>query len=208
MAEGLLDGLDWPRCVYGVPGRGARDNAEAHLGKKHHFVTDIRDFYPWTNVDVVYDVFTSNPLNFTPDAARIATRLTTLDGGLPQGVHTSARLADLAFRGIDEKLSAFCSEQNITYTRYADDLSFSSQEPFQEEVLTLKSIVHDDDRPYRLHAGSKTYYKKGPVEVTGVVVENNGLSAPERLHIKLRDHPIHSEVAHGLRGYISYVQAV
>ena len=47
-------------------------------------------------------------------------------GSTPQGFPTSPALANIALRGMDEKIAEECKEIGVTYTRYADDLSFST----------------------------------------------------------------------------------
>ena len=199
--------VSWPDYIYGVgEGRGAIANAKAHQGKHHHFLTDVRDFYPSTESYRVHDIFVDE-FDFTPPAARIATRLTTLNGGLPQGIHPSTHLAYLAFRDIDRRLKSFASRHSITYTRYGDDLSFSSQSDFSSKVSKIKEIVNGTDNRYALHEGDKTYYKQGPVEITGVRVENNKIEVPDRFQERLdRLNPSSAEWQ-GLRQQMDRIQS-
>jgi len=199
-----LQGLEWPAWLFGAgDGRAQRENAEAHLGLNHHFVTDIFGFYPSVDNDEVYEVFESK-LDFTPDAASLATRLTTYQGNLPQGTTTSPRLADLTFLDVDRRLSSFCKSRGITYTRYADDLTFSASHSFESEISRIKEIVSGGN--FRLHDGEKTGYKVGPIEVTGIVVTNNKLFAPPRLKERLRETDPGSPEWQGTVGYIQYVE--
>ena len=204
--EEYLSKIPIPEWLYGAgDGRGTRENAKAHQGKKHHFVTDLKSFFPRTSHGRVYRVFTS-VLGFTPDAARIATRLTTYDGGLPQGTHTSPRLADLAFLQVDRQLDQFCKQERITYTRYVDDLSFSSPHPFQSRVPEIKAIINDGNNRYRVHQGAKTYYTTGPVEITGIVVYNNRIRVPKVLIDRWSQLPPESPEWQGLHNYILHVE--
>ena len=203
-----LQKAEWPKWLFGAgDGRAQRQNAKAHLGLNHHFVTDILSFYPSVSHRDVYDVFDSK-INFTTEAARLATRLTTYQGELPQGTITSPRLADLAFLDIDRKLNSFCESRGIVYTRYADDLTFSSGSSFKQDIPEIKKIVSRSD--FRLHEGKKTSYKIGPIEVTGVIVTNNGLFAPPRLKKRLEELDPKSEEESdkwiGTLGYVRYIE--
>jgi RNA-directed DNA polymerase len=51
-------------------------------------------------------------------------------GHLPQGAATSPLLANLASRRLDDALLNFAQDNELTYSRYADDLVFSSQNQF------------------------------------------------------------------------------
>ena len=135
--------------------------------------------------------------------ARYARRLTTRHGGLPQGAYTSSRIADLVLYKMDRRLSQLCHEHDITYTRYADDLSFSSQKNFKSLVPEIKQVIQDSDfKPHR----EKTAYKVGPVEVTGVIVENNRLRAPKRIYERLDEFSPGSEPYLGVLSYIARIE--
>jgi hypothetical protein len=199
----FLEGRQWLPCVHGVEGRGHLHNARQHLGKKHHFVTDILEFFPSVDPYKVNRAF-RRELDFSPGAARYAMRLTTRDGSLPQGAYTSPRVADLVFRPIDERLLQFCDVHNITYTRYADDLAFSSQEDFEGLTGQIKRIIKKED--FQPHRG-KTRYRVGEVEVTGVIVENNRLRAPDRVKEKLSEFEEGSPAHQALVSYINRIES-
>ena len=57
-------------------------------------------------------------------------------GHLPQGAATSPKIANLVMRSLDEKLYDFASGNELIYTRYADDLIFSSRQPFDRALAS------------------------------------------------------------------------
>lgn len=200
----LLDALSWPEYVQGgIKNRSNVTNARRHMGKKHHFLTDIKDFFPSVSHKMVYRVF-SRELGLMSDAARLATRLTTYDYGLPQGTTTSPFLANLAFLPVDERLATACSRHGITYTRFVDDLTFSAPHDFIDRTEELCRIIIEAD--FRIK-DTKTHYRSRPVEITGVVVENDELLAPDRLKEKLSLLDPDSSKHEGLASYIEYVES-
>lgn len=74
------------------------------------------------------------------------TNITTWKHELPQGTPTSTHIANLVFlKTIHAELINFCNKNNITYTRYVDDLTFSSQQDFKSHLNEILSIVTKND---------------------------------------------------------------
>lgn len=57
-------------------------------------------------------------------------------GFLPQGLPTSGALANLVCYPLDVRLNEFATKNNLTYTRYADDIIFSSTTDFNRPSAT------------------------------------------------------------------------
>lgn len=70
-------------------------------------------------------------------------------GHLPQGAATSPKIANLVMKSLDEKLYEFASLNELTYTRYADDLIFSSTKSFDralasKHIETINKLLRDE----------------------------------------------------------------
>ncbi|MDW3209202.1 MAG: reverse transcriptase family protein [Reichenbachiella sp.] len=171
-------------CVYGgVKGKDSVLNAKAHQGRKYKFCTDLKNFFPSITSTMVYCSFIDH--GFSSDIARILTKLTTYKHKVPQGTPTSAHIANMVFTGIDKKLISLCEGKDIKYTRYVDDLTFSSPNSFKEETQTILEIIKAHD--FRI-SNRKTKYVKGSLEITGARVRNNVLSPTDKFKKKL-NHP-------------------
>lgn len=125
-----------------VAGRSTLSNAKPHLGRAAVVNADLKDFFPSVTFPRVKGVF--QQLGYSPAAATVLALLCTecprsrvnYDGrelyvatgprGLPQGACTSPALSNLVARGMDNRLTAFAKRLGWTYTRYADDLTFSA----------------------------------------------------------------------------------
>lgn len=140
-------------------GRGLRAAASRHAGCTWLVKMDIRDFFDSVTERQVYRVFRrlgyGALLSF--QMARICTRLREQDpqnvewndlvpgyfnrqeGRLPQGAPTSPSLANLAVFTLDERLTALANSHGWSYTRYADDLAFST--PTKSDRATALQIV-------------------------------------------------------------------
>lgn len=107
-----------------MPGVSLRDNARFHKRKKHVVALDIRDFFGSIHSGAVYGVF--HGLGYSVSVSTLLMKLCTFHDSLPQGAPTSPMLSNLVFAAIDKKIFHYCRLRNIMYTRYADDLVFSS----------------------------------------------------------------------------------
>jgi RNA-directed DNA polymerase len=105
--------------------RGILENAGLHLGRRNLMSLDVDAFFPSIPSASVYAVFASI---FHPAVAAQLHDLTTLRGGLPQGAPTSPALSNLTMNGVDNALAELAESWSATYTRYADDMTFSSDD--------------------------------------------------------------------------------
>jgi RNA-directed DNA polymerase len=110
-------------CHGFVTGRSIVSNAKPHTDQAIVLKLDLLDFFPSVSRNAVFRTY--RRIGYNRAVANLLTSLTTLRGGLPQGAPTSPQLANLAAYEMDVRLSAYCQRQGLTYTRYADDLTFS-----------------------------------------------------------------------------------
>jgi RNA-directed DNA polymerase len=176
-------------------------NAKIHKGKKYHLCTDLSNFYPSVTSNLVYEMFIA--LSFSPDVSRLLTKLTTYTYILPQGTPTSPYIANLVFIPFDEILIKKCEENNIYYSRYVDDLTFSSQSDFKGMIDSLLKIIHQS--PFKINH-KKTFYKIGKTVITGIVTKNNVLDARDDQKQKLKNENLTELQKKSLKNYIDRVK--
>ena len=201
ISKRILSKINLPNNIQG--GRKGKDNisnAKLHKGKKFHFVTDLVDFFPSISNRLVYAMFIEN--QFSPDVAHILTRLTTYNGKVPQGAPTSTAIANLVFSKVDKILIEICYQNEILYTRFVDDLSFSSIKDFEPLVNTIiKSIRKGGFKISR----KKTHYKIGPVDITGINVRNNCLRPTKEFKDKQSTQTLSDAGKAGRKRYITRI---
>lgn len=174
----LQNSYNHSRCSYGfIPGKSIVDNAKKHKGKKYVLNIDIKDFFPTINFGRIRGMFIS--LYKFPDS--IATHLTNLcchENSLPQGAPTSPVISNIICYGLDKKLSKLAKTNSMTFTRYADDLTFSSNKNVYSEdlIISIKEIIQSEgfevnEKKLRLQNQMRRQ------EVTGLVVN-------ERVNVK------------------------
>ena len=116
-------------CWHGfVIGRGPLSNAEDHQGFRHTLSFDLAGFFP------------SVKRSLDPLKAYSGTRWDCCfpDGAAQQGLPTSPMLANIAARPVDEDFLTLIGGHAV-YTRYADDLTFSSDSKAVLETVMEKA---------------------------------------------------------------------
>ncbi len=131
--ERILLPITTPDFVHGfVPGHSLVTNAREHVNAGLIVNLDLKDFFPSISARRVYG-FWSWVLSEVADKkertkmAWVLTGITTFDDHLCQGFVTSPDIANRVAWKLDRRLSALAASKQLTYTRYADDLTFSAR---------------------------------------------------------------------------------
>jgi retron-type reverse transcriptase len=201
---------------------------------------DLKDFFPSITFPRVKGIF--QELGFSPAVATILGLLCTecprrkVDYGgrplhvatgpraLPQGACTSPALSNLLARRLDSRLAGLAGKLGFTYTRYADDLTFSSSGEAAAKIgYLLARVRHIVAGEHLTVNEAKTRVQRPGTRqtVTGIVV-NQRPNVPRRVTKRLRailhqaaksglaaqnrDH--RENFAHWVGGMIAYVQMV
>lgn len=110
-----------------VPQKSVKTNAEAHLRKRFILNIDLKDFFPSITENRIVGVLKS--IGIDNRVAQIIARISCYNGYLPQGAPTSPMLSNMICFRLDKALMSFAKETRCIYTRYADDITFSSHQP-------------------------------------------------------------------------------
>ena len=98
-------------------------------------------------------------------------KLTTFKGHFVQGASTSPIISNLVFRPLDIRIQKYCFKMNIKYSRYADDLLFSSNSSFLHSDRFIRAIIAIlSDRGFSIKQ-EKTLKEKGKLSINGYVVD-------------------------------------
>lgn len=188
-----------PQVQGGVRRCSNISNAKKHQGNKYQFTTDLQDFYPSISSKRVYETFVN--YGYSTHFSRLLTKLTTFRYELPQGTPTSTHIANIVFLDTDKKLIELCEQNQITYTRYVDDLTFSSQKDFRHLLNDILEIVKSNgfNLSYR-----KTRYK-GNQTITGINVYLNKIDAPEEIKEKSKKE---IELNSKIKPYTNYLNRI
>jgi RNA-directed DNA polymerase len=175
-------------CVQGfVNDRSIVTNAKRHLETRpHHLLNlDLEDFFPSITFFRVRGVFKKAPFHLSHEVATVLAQLCTYQNALPQGAPTSPMVSNLVCRSLDRDLMALARRHRTTYTRYADDItfSFSVRDPrrLPQSICTYESgavtlghelIAEIESRHHFRINASKTRMsgRQSRMEVTGIKI--------------------------------------
>ncbi len=201
----ILDKVPVHQAAHGfVRGRSTATNAAGHAGCEVIVNTDLKDFFPSITVARVMGIF--RELGYSPAVATILGLLTTEcprrtvtyagnvyhvatgPRALPQGACTSPALSNLVARRLDARLSGLAEKLGWTYTRYADDATFSASGEAARRVGYLLARVRHitADEGLTINENKTRVLRPNTAQtVTGIVV-NRRPGAPRKLVRRLR----------------------
>ncbi len=174
-----------PSCSHGyikAQGFGQRyhivSNATAHLGCRYLVNIDLDDFFHQIDEQKVKRIFARNYFRFNRETEELLTRLVCFQKRLPMGSPTSPVLSNLAMLDADYEIENWVRGYHITYTRYVDDLSFSSTKPlpstFRNQIERILLAHRFAINPKK----DKWFDKEDTKMVTGLILTNTGLQLP------------------------------
>jgi retron-type reverse transcriptase len=188
----IVDRLPVEPAAHGfVAERSTVTNAQEHVGRDVVVNMDLENFFPSITFPRVRSVF--HRVGYSPAVASILALLCTecprrqvaFEGktyhvalgprGLPQGACTSPGLSNQVARRLDRRLGGLAKKLRLTYTRYADDLTFSGGADFVKRVGYLMARVRhisQDERFVINGKKSRVQRRNAAQQVTGLVVNH------------------------------------
>jgi retron-type reverse transcriptase len=146
------------------------DNAKIHLNQHCVVNLDIKDFFPSISFEKVFRIFAY--YGYTNEVSFILAKLCTFKGRLPQGSPASPCLSNIACLKLDARLNALAAKYESVYSRYADDLTFSSKNDIKSIVNAVSEIIKDEN--YTINdKKTRIAYPHQRQEVTGLIVNGN-----------------------------------
>ncbi len=193
-----------------VSGRGIRVNAEAHLGKAYLIKLDFRDFFPSIKVSD-WDKYVARrdcKILLDKEDAEAVRRILFWGRGnltpncLSIGAPTSPILSNILMYKFDAKVCKSLSASSVSYTRYADDITLSSDSlaAIRAAERSIEKIVTNQRWPRLLLNDEKRgFYTKGVKQmVTGLILTPEGRVSIGRERKRL----IHAMVHNFIQGLL------
>lgn len=146
-------------------------NAKKHLGNKYMLNLDFEDFFHQITFDRILNLLQSSPFNFEKKTAFILTKIFTLHGRLPMGAPTSPAFSNLFTIELDNQLTEWSQKYRIIYTRFVDDLSFSTAQQAFSNIELGAIIDICTNNGFRINPMKTRFFKEDDIKkVTGLVL--------------------------------------
>jgi RNA-directed DNA polymerase len=200
-------------------------NAAMHRMRNYLLKVDFKDFFPSIKgIDVSLMLRTNSKLLqgliSGPADVEIVRQFVCRAGELTIGAPSSPIISNLVMFGFDEEWSRYCHKKSIVYSRYADDLFFSTNQPnvLQGLLDDLRSNLRGRTSPSLKINEAKTVFtsRKRRRLVTGLVLSSTGEVSLGRhrkrfiksLVFRSTRQQLRPEELASLRGMLSYVKSV
>lgn len=166
-------------------------NADMHIGKKYVLNIDVKDFFPSIRQSAFRPNDNRNPDtgDYIPALLSMGYNLFASTGSLPQGAPTSPFISNLYMRRFDTQIQGLLRKfisDDIVYTRYADDLTFSSNSRALKKSI---EIVRDKLKYLRLEINDAKTRFMAPgqrQEITGININSGRPTIPKVYRRKVR----------------------
>lgn len=201
----VLDRVEAHDAAHGFrAGRSIVTNATPHAGAEVVVNLDLENFFPSISYRRVKGVFVA--LGYSEAAATVFALVATdfdveevtVDGRryyvatserrLPQGAPTSPAISNLLCRRLDRRLEGLASDLGFTYTRYADDLTFSGSGSSLPKICNLlaraRAIVAHEGLTVN-ESKTRVLRRSRRLEVTGLTV-NDRVAVPRETMRRFR----------------------
>ncbi|MDJ0845182.1 MAG: reverse transcriptase domain-containing protein [Crocosphaera sp.] len=165
-------------------------NAKIHIKQRYILNLDLQDFFPSINFGRVRGLFIAKPYNCTQEVATILAQICCYNNQLPQGAPTSPIISNMICARLDSQLQKLAKKYRCIYTRYADDITFSTSRfkfphrlaYFSQDSETfvlsdeLRTVIKDNGFSVNL-SKLRLQNRYQRQEVTGIIVN-------EKLNVK------------------------
>ncbi len=161
-------------------------NAMEHTNKEMVLNIDLKDFFPSINTKKVFYLF-HNLCGYDNDLSFCLTKLVIYKEGLPQGACTSPIISNIVSYKLDIRLFGLAKKLGITYTRYADDITFSGDKSkINDGLLKIVSNIIAECGYTINERKTRFQSNKTRQEVTGLIVNNSNINVPKEYIKKIR----------------------
>lgn len=165
-------------CAHGfLQNKSIVSNVKPHCNSEQILKIDLKDFFPSININRVISLFSN--IGYNKKIAFYLARLTTFEEALPQGAPTSPALSNIICYKMDKRIYRLCKKFNLTYTRYADDITISGKIIPKKIFEYIVNIIVDSGFEVK-DSKTRFYNNNSKKIITGIQLNNKTLTLPTK----------------------------
>ena len=145
---------------------------------------DLKDFFPNISNFRVYKTF-SKDLGCSPEVSRYLTKITTLNGSLPQGSPTSTILSALVAKSLSIRLEKLTKKYGLSYSQFVDDITVSGSSHIINLIDKIEKIIKQEG--FKINSAKTEVINEAQEQVVTGVRVNAGLDSPNEKIKKTRN---------------------
>lgn len=185
-------------------GISLRENALVHTNKKLVLKLDIEDFFDNISFTNIYKKCFGID-KYPKHIGVLLTTLVTYNGYLPQGAPTSSYISNIVMKDFDNAIGDWCNINNVSYTRYSDDMTFSGDfipgeiiKLVRKNLYKLGLKINND----KIHVVKRSSSQN----VTGIVV-NEKIQVSRKYRDKIRQE-VHYIKKYGIDSHMKTIKEI
>lgn len=184
-----------PACSYGfilnMPDtkkkhqKNILNNAKTHKKSRYLVNLDLKDFFHQITDTKLKQAFKAhNKLH--EDVVEWIVKIGCLKNRLPMGAPTSPVLSNIAMMELDYALLQLAEKYALTYTRFADDITFSGKRKIHtQHYVHIHALLQDNG--FHVNTNKFKLSKPGEIkEVTGICIHKNKLRVSDTFVKEIR----------------------
>ncbi len=178
-----------PKVLGSKSHKSIKANAEKHLGCKYLLNMDFQNFFHQIAQNSISQMFNNPPFFFDKHTAYTLSKVCAYKQRLPMGAPTSPVLSNFYCSSLDEALTNWAKGKGFVYTRFVDDLSFSSSDkPIVESHINEVSAIAQKYNLVFNKTKCVIYGERDKKIVTGLLIDGNTVDiVPEYYDELLKD---------------------
>ena len=167
-----------------VKNKNVAKNATLHIGCNEMIKIDIKNFFPSINIARVRELF--NRKGYSKEISAYLAYLCCLDGSIPQGAGSSPLISNIILYNLDKRLYKLSENNGVVYSRYADDLVFSSDKFHHEFKNIVISNIKDEGFTIN-YEKLKEYSESHRKLVTGILIKKDQIRLQKSVRKEIKE---------------------
>ena len=167
-----------------IKGKSIKENAAAHMKNRYLLKMDLENFFNSITPTIFFKTLIKSDIEINREDLSLLRGLLFWkrhrkgDSYLSVGAPSSPFISNIVMKDFDNWISNFCNREAITYTRYADDMSFSTNQKDKSSLIineVRRALSEIFDNQIKIN-NKKTVFssKSNNRNITGIVITNEG----------------------------------